>query len=317
MKLTKGNSFIYILFLIILMVSCDNGSNGDGGDDTVANSCEQVFSASFTVGASTINVTFQRPANVNSVRVEFGETGFALGTGTSSTTSETQFEISDLFPDTTYDVYVFSVCSAQDQSDPVGLLSITTDPPECGPGGPQLTVSQTSLNSIDLTYNMVGVQGETFEIEYGLSGFELGTGTQVTTASINYSVTQFDPETAYTFYVRALCSANDISSYTIRQITTAPACPSPEELQVFYVNGSCNNANIQYRFEWEYYYDNVTNFTLALPHLGDPPSSGTMYHTSNTTINIAGFSCATREAYVRTNCDDGTSSEWHGPVIFN
>lgn len=63
-------------------------------------------------------------------------------------------------------------------------------------------------NSALLTWTgLVASQG--YEVEYGLEGFALGTGTRVFVNSNYYQLSGLLPATAYDFYVRPICSATD------------------------------------------------------------------------------------------------------------
>lgn len=54
-------------------------------------------------------LTFSGGNNTNSYKIEYGLTGFAIGSGKSITTSNMNVEISDLIPSTTYDIYITSL----------------------------------------------------------------------------------------------------------------------------------------------------------------------------------------------------------------
>jgi hypothetical protein len=244
-----------------------------------------------------------------------------LGSGTILTTSNANILLSDLSPNTTYDVYITSICNSQEQSNPSGLFSITTNPSECD-GIPNLTISQTSLERIRLSYNSNGLDVESYEIEYGMVGFSLGTGTIITTESFNTvtNITEFEPNSIYDFYIRANCSdtGSDFSSYNMVQYQTLEYCPEPFNLSYMSLGGSCTvNNPYTYRFDWDYYSNsNATSFTISVPDFGEPPTNGSQFTTSNTTITISGLFCVEDDFYVRANCDDGSVSEWAGPLTF-
>lgn len=64
-----------------------------------------------------------------------------------------------------------------------------------------------------------------WEIEYGLDGFTQGTGTTITVNTAPpYDLTGLDPLTDYCYYVRAVCSSDNISEWT------GPFCFSTTEL---------------------------------------------------------------------------------------
>lgn len=55
----------------------------------------------------------------------------------------------------------------------------------------------------------------TWQIEYGVHGFVLGTGTRITTTANPTTLTGLTPSTAYDFYVRSICTLTDTSLWSI------------------------------------------------------------------------------------------------------
>ena len=86
------------------------------------------------VGSSTADVSWTAGGTETSWNVEYGATGFALGTGTNTNVTSTTYSMTGLTPSTDYDVYVQAVCSATDLSYWVGPLTISTTfvQPGCG-----------------------------------------------------------------------------------------------------------------------------------------------------------------------------------------
>lgn len=72
-------------------------------------------------------------------------------------------------------------------------------------------------------------QDSTYLVEYGPSGFALGTGTVVTTTADSVWVTGLLPATTYDFYVSSICFGPDSSAGTLASATTdcAPVFPTP------------------------------------------------------------------------------------------
>src|SRR5690606_35493970 len=58
--------------------------------------------------------------------VQYGPSGFALGSGTTVSTSSNPFALGSLSPNTSYDVYVQTDCGAGDLSVWVGPINFTT-----------------------------------------------------------------------------------------------------------------------------------------------------------------------------------------------
>lgn len=65
-----------------------------------------------------------------------------------------------------------------------------------------LVANNITTNSADLAWFGTALK---YRIEYGESGFTLGTGTQVSTNSGTYQLTGLDPNTTYDFYVKDVC----------------------------------------------------------------------------------------------------------------
>lgn len=73
-----------------------------------------------------------------------------------------------------------------------------------------LTATSITANSANLGFtSTTGL----WQIEYGSSGFTLGTGTSVFTTSNPHNVGSLTPSTAYSFYARSICGAGDTSTW--------------------------------------------------------------------------------------------------------
>ena len=97
-----------------------------------------------------------------------------------------------------------------------------------------LSVSEVTKTSAELSW--LGI-GSSYIVEYGPTGFELGTGNIVVTSNNYYSLTNLEPGTEYRFYVRSMCSS-DTSDYSsipgilrteCAEIVALPWVPNLEE----------------------------------------------------------------------------------------
>lgn len=311
-KLTplKSITLLVSISLMFLITSCS-------GSDDEESSCPKVTNINFQITPTSIYVYYQSDQNANSFQIEYGLSGFTPGTGTGTifTTSNSSYNIQDLQPITTYDIYIRSICSSQDQSNLASLLSVTTDQTQCT-GTLNADISQAYLNQIDVYAQLNNPNVDGYELEYGLAGFTLGSGTTLSSDTSFFPITNFEPDTTYDFYVRAKCYGNDFGSYTLSQFTTLTACPKPSNLNVTYLSGSCNTLTATYQFTWDYPGNNVVNFDVTFPSQGESPDNASNFSTSNEYISIQNFSCGSRDFYVRANCNDGTQGEWAGPFTF-
>jgi hypothetical protein len=112
-----------------------------------------------------------------SYKLEWGPTGFSLGSANSLTVGNDSFQITGLTQNTTYDVYVRNVCGS-DYSDSIGPATFTTSyscPQPSSWGGQHI-----NPNNMFLEWSENG-SANTWEIEYGLYGFAQGSGLTVLT----------------------------------------------------------------------------------------------------------------------------------------
>ncbi|MGV3697286.1 fibronectin type III domain-containing protein [Flavobacterium sp.] len=300
-------------FAAIIAASC---SSSEG------TSCPRPKNGSFNVNPTEISVNFEGNEDVNSYKVEVGPTGFTQGSGTSQVTSNTSVSISNLTPSTTYDVYLTSICSAEEQSQPYKMSSITTNASECT-GSASLTFFQYTTTSVDLTCSYsTGSTPKKFEVEYGLRGFTLGTGTRITTDEYQRDLDVFgiQPGTNYDFYVRAICWApTDPSPYTKFEFTSMESCPRPVNLSATLVSGSCNSGTARFIFGWSYPTASPSSYQVSIVTQSNinNPDSGQISIFSGTGADYSGMFCLWKAFYVRANCSDGSNSGWAGPYYIN
>ncbi|HNQ67715.1 MAG TPA: fibronectin type III domain-containing protein [Bacteroidales bacterium] len=135
--------------------------------------------------------------------IEYGPVGFELGTEDNYTTDLNPFTMTNLQPDTEYDVYIISVCGATQS--PYATKTSFTTPVAC-PMITEVDIVTTNNTSVGLEWTETGAVF--YEIQYGLTGFSLGTGTSVSSITTNSkTITGLTTNTAYDFYVRAYCGS--------------------------------------------------------------------------------------------------------------
>jgi hypothetical protein len=147
----------------------------------------------------------------------YGPAGFDPATGgTTVTSANSDIDIINLTQLTEYDVYIYSECALDDLTSPGLLFSFQTLPFCSDPSGITTT---TAVDSLYSAWNWVETgalyPATGFNIQYGMTGFDLYAGT-VVNANNNLSDTTFDAGFlaggVYQVYVQAVCSA-DTSNY--------------------------------------------------------------------------------------------------------
>ncbi|MDX2173691.1 MAG: LamG-like jellyroll fold domain-containing protein [Bacteroidota bacterium] len=141
--------------------------------------------------------------------VQYGAQGFVLGNGTKILASLNNPNVfTGLASNTFYDVYVQDTCLSSGKSYWVGPCtyygSVCMVPTA-------LTATNITNNSATLAWS--AVSSSTFDIEWGLPGFVLGTGIPANNISNPYVLSGLGPNTVYSYYVRTVCGSGNKSAF--------------------------------------------------------------------------------------------------------
>ncbi|WP_299228639.1 fibronectin type III domain-containing protein [uncultured Psychroserpens sp.] len=114
----KRLSFLCIFSLFLF--ACNND------DDTVAACSKATNILASNITTTSVTLSWQDSNNAASYIIEYGISGFVIGTGTTALESNTTLDLNNLLPETTYDVYVQVVCSTDNLSMYSDVYSFTT-----------------------------------------------------------------------------------------------------------------------------------------------------------------------------------------------
>ena len=181
------------------------GSNDSGGCwyGTKLNNNEPI---EYTIGA--LDVLGQPTSNPNqlatttSTSLAFLEYNVYRDTQLITTTTETTYL--DTLPD--FGVYQYYVTAVYDEGESGSSNIETVEWISC-PEPSNLAATNITASSTDLSWISDGTE-TSWQLEYGASGFTLGTGTMLQVATNPYTLTGLDVFTGYDVYVRANCGAN-------------------------------------------------------------------------------------------------------------
>ncbi|HET8810335.1 MAG TPA: fibronectin type III domain-containing protein, partial [Flavobacteriaceae bacterium] len=157
---------------------------------------------------TTADVTWTPGGSETQWEIEYGPTGFLIGTGmilldNNGTPGET---LTDLAPETTYDVYVRALCTQF--TSVAGPETFTTAILDC-PSVTNITVEDVTETSFEVNWIAGGAE-TSWKIEYGPDGFTPGTGIVVIdNDGIGEVIIGLDPDTQYDVYVSAICDGFD------------------------------------------------------------------------------------------------------------
>lgn len=129
----------------------------------------------------------------------------------------TEYSASDLIPETTYYVYVQSICGIDENStwSPVGQF---TTMPTC-PRPINITIADITINTANISWTPIGTETE-WSIVVSPTAITDFTGVTPTAvlSEATYNVSDLIPNTPYYIYVQANCSIEDNSSWTVAVI---------------------------------------------------------------------------------------------------
>ena len=146
------------IFVLILILSCKN-------DDVIIPQCSEA------TNIQSINITFNSTSlswndanDTASFTIEYGVSGFLPGTGALINSAAPNIDLSGLIANTTYDIYVQSVCSTTNLSMQSNVYSFSTLPP--------LVVPQFLQNLSDLNIylgDLSDLEPTVYAFDYELS----------------------------------------------------------------------------------------------------------------------------------------------------
>ncbi|NSW46129.1 MAG: fibronectin type III domain-containing protein [Bacteroidales bacterium] len=171
-------------------------------------------------GASGDNFNFQIRLyeTTNVVEIVYGSminnTTFATPQVGLGGTTSTDFNIRTTTTDwsaTTAGTTNTATCTISNTVYPASGTTFRWTPSSC-PAPVALNFFNLTATSVDLSWTSSASE---FQLEYGIQGFTLGTGTRINNiTTTNYQITGLTPTTNYQVYVRAICGVGDTSAWS-------------------------------------------------------------------------------------------------------
>ena len=272
------------------------------------------------VSGSTADLTWTPRGDGSTWEVAYGPVGFNPASGTSVTTTTPSVTLTGLTSNTSYDVYVRSLCG-QTQSDWSDAVSFTT----------------TCLNTCAYVFNLEDSYGDgwngaslsvmqlgnvvaTLSLDDGTSSTENVTLCDNTPVSLVWNAGSYDSEISFTVsnpfgatvYTctsgSSLTGGATIFSATVK--CTPVTCPVPTGLTASNATGSSVDLS------WTAG-GNETAWVIEYGPAGFNLGTGTTVNVSTNSYTLTGLAGATAyEAYVRANCGTNDLSDWSNAVSF-
>jgi len=113
-------NLLFLSFFACLFFSCNN-------DDDITAACNTVTSvAANSITNTAATISWNSTNDSAQYTLEYGISGFTIGSGTTISESDTDAELTNLLGNTTYDVYITSICSPNSVSLLTDVYSFTT-----------------------------------------------------------------------------------------------------------------------------------------------------------------------------------------------
>lgn len=236
------------LLSIILVFNCSSDSSDE--DQNPEPNCYAPFFYASINSTNSISVYWEDDYDLNgdlnqsilNYTIEYGVSGFSLGTGTTQTINDNAFTATGLQENTSYDFYVKTNCSSTNSSNYSSVLTDTTQENCYTPD----YVSLSSTNTCSFEINWDNFEGSAWQIEYGESGFTLGTGTTINTSQSYYQIDEnIMPNTTYEVYVRNNCGSEGYSSYSDALVVTTQSATINDTYSIFEGNYQIEDVSAQ------------------------------------------------------------------------
>jgi gliding motility-associated-like protein len=220
-----------------------------------------------------------------------------------------------LLADTTYDVYIQTICSVNSPSVWVTTPVTFTTLPTC-PRPTALTTTNITTTSVRVGWtNPTGTAWQVLALPAGSPAPTAASTGWVVATGNPFTMTGLTQDTAYDFYVRSDCGAvNGISTWSAPiTATTLPTCPKPINLAIASITDNSAVAS------WVNPTGSIWQ-VLVLPAGSAAPTAASTGWTlaTTSTFTLTGLSAATcYDYYVRTDCGAANGlSSWSGPINF-
>ncbi|AWA30167.1 hypothetical protein HYN48_08770 [Flavobacterium magnum] len=297
-----------VIFLLLIFSACSGDSDASSGIKIEGFSASQMGS-----NIRFSYVTSEGASNVTLYRVENG----SYAPVTTRTENPFTMSIAELGLQAG-DVVTFAIKAASNTgstSEYSSPVTLTINSFCDGPSG-------LAVNGGFISWDEpAGASNAYYQVQYGAQGFTVGNGTTVTTNSTSTSEVSFTANQIYDVYVRGYCNGSQqFSSWVgpVSYFATANqnVCTLPSNV----------GYSVEYNFFGEAVGANLTwtdtgnngryEFNLV-GHNQSPTSNAVESNDFPTITYISLFQNTDYDFYVRTQCLDGSYTNWVGPLVVN
>ena len=293
MSKIKYLSAFLLLFTAFNFISCEDI---EPIDSTIVLNPDQgcvgptSFRASDFVNGTNINLNWVAGGEEESWEIQYGISGFTVGNGTSIFSESTNLTIANLITSNDYQFYIRANCSENEVSAWVGPIAVNSRPSaSCGiPTNLTATRVATDATKVNLTWTATTTS---WEVQYGVSGFAIGTGTIIASNNPTLEITGLQASSSYGFYVRSVCSPTEKSAWTPVVTVAGSNSGGGGTSSGDYWPTALNN-------QWIYNQDG-NNFTMKI--IGIDNFGGLTYHKFSQQTGSGGGASATSTVWLNKN----------------
>ena len=259
--------------------------------------------------------------------IVWGPQGFNPETAgtTVSPISASTYTLNNLAAQTTYDVYVYSICSG-DNGDKVRYSFTTPFIPNCKTPN-TIAADNITYNTADLTWNQPGDMPQTWTVRYATADFDPATAaaadyTELTVTGSATPATQLTglvAGTTYYVYIKSTCSTSPLDESPWSAMSNAnpaytfstPECFTPTNVVASDVTNS--TAKISWTEN-----GNATAWTVKYGLAGfDLATEGTEVDCTADSVELTGLDATVGyDVYVKSNCTSTDESDWSDACTF-
>ena len=205
-----------IAILFSGVTSSDAGWNLDDFTVELTPNCPSPVKTSVTVTGVTANTAdvywVDNDATHNSWTVYYKPMYADQSSWQTTVANQIPATLTGLTSSTEYQVYVITNCSVSDPV-PDATQTVTFTTQVSCPAPASIFFSNVVTDGADVSWVSIGDATE-WEVEYGLHGFVLGTGTTATVYTQSYTLQNLIASSQYDVYVRSVCGVGDNSAWT-------------------------------------------------------------------------------------------------------
>jgi hypothetical protein len=214
MKNTNKLVLLFFLMFAMSFISCENEPVEPDFLVEVPSACDKptLFTVSSFINGNSVRIDWDK-ASGDAWEIQYGIAGFELGTGTTVNFSISSNTISGLVEGTAYQFYIRTKCSDNTYSGWVGPVAPGSISSECNSPTEVTAVRSLTDTSVATVAWLFDGTESTWQVEYGVAGFTIGTGISLFTYSPSTTVNNLIENVSYDFYVRSNCGSTQSSGW--------------------------------------------------------------------------------------------------------